>query len=72
MLTGMAQVTKGEATPQFRILFYAIYTILVTQRGGGMAHPLNTPLTLSYSEYLASTWRTKQTRKASNLSEIKQ
>ena len=31
--------------PQFRILFYANYTILATQRGGrGPMPPLNTPL----------------------------
>ena len=46
VLKPSAQVTKGEAMPQFRILFYAIYTILVTQRGAMAQCPLNTPLDL--------------------------
>ena len=37
--------------PQFRILFYANYTILVTQRGGMVPcpFPLNTPLEVAIS-----------------------
>ena len=34
-----AQVTKGGAMPQFCILFYANYTILVTQRGDHATMP---------------------------------
>ena len=34
--------------PQFRILFYANYTILMTQKGcHGQMGPLNTPLALN-------------------------
>ena len=38
-----AQVTKKGGMPQFYIIFYANFTILAVKRGG-MAPPLNTPL----------------------------